>query len=148
MINLYNTESNTSFKCYIVDYENPKENWCLLKIRVEQDGKVFEAIDPAIETTELPNLLNWFRCLSERKLPEYARLTFTEPCIGFEFLNNKNGTVRISIVLSHELRPKLMNDEEDYKIIFDLDDKDFENILYGITNTIAKFPIRNKKYSF
>ena len=148
MINQYNAKSHTSFKCDIVDYENPKENWCLLKIRVEQDGKVFEAIDPAIETTELPNLLNWFRCLSERKLPEYARLTFTEPCIGFEFLNNKNGTVRISIVLSHELRPKLMNDEKDYEIIFDLDDKDFENILYGISNTIAKFPIRNKKYSF
>ena len=69
MINQYNAKSHTSFKCDIVDYENPKENWCLLKIRVEQDGKVFDAIDPAIETTELPNLLNWFRCLSERKLP-------------------------------------------------------------------------------
>ncbi len=99
MINLYNAKSHTLFKCYIVEYENAKEDWCLLKILHEVDNKLFEAFDPAIQTTDLPILFDWFKCLSEKRLPRYSYLTFIEPCIGF-------------------------------------------------ANTIAKFPIRNKKNSF
>lgn len=152
MIELTNIEHNVILKCDIVGYEfpdSPGDNWCLLRVEVRQGNKSFERIDPALETTELLDLCEWFRCLSESRLPRYSRLTFTEPCISFEFLACKDDQVRISVELSHELKPdfeleQFQSKHSEWTIVFELNSKDFEKTLTGIKEAINQYPMREK----
>ncbi len=93
MIELNNIENNVRLKCDIVGYEFPdnlEDNWCILRVEVKQENQTFVRVDPALETTELVELYEWFESISKNRLPQYAQLTFTEPCISIEFLACKN----------------------------------------------------------
>ncbi|MET1255630.1 hypothetical protein [Aliikangiella maris] len=150
MIKLKNIEGKVSLSIEVVGYQFPeseKDDWCLLKVQVEQDNDSIELIDPAIETTELAQLLLWVSSLSEGRLPRYAHLTFIEPCISFNFLSFKDDIVRISITLSHELKPNFPliqfgNESSEWCIVFELNENQFTNIRNGIKSTLERYPIR------
>jgi hypothetical protein len=152
MFKLNNVENKVELELSIKGYqfpENPKDDWCFVKVFVKQGTDTFEALDPALETTELLSILEWFRCLSERKLPRYARLCFTEPCLEFEFLACTESSVRISVHLNHELRPNfdlkqfgLPNSE--WIIIFDLGEGQFNKIISGVEKALLRCPVRNQ----
>jgi len=150
MIELENIENHVKLKCEVVGYQLPdnlEDNWCLLKLEIKQGDKFFEIIDPALETTELVELCEWFKSLSKNRLPRYAKLDFTEPCISFEFLACKNECVRISVELSHEFEPtfkleQFQSKQSDWVIVFELNDKDFEKTIGGIEAAISHFPTR------
>jgi hypothetical protein len=153
MIELGNVENHVSFRCEVVGYEFPdslEDNWCLLKVTVKQDARCFEAIDPALETYDLIAIQNWFKSLSEGKLPRYAHLAFTEPCISFEFLACKDSRVRLGINLHNELTPdfklKQFNARHsNWAIVFELDNDDFKKTLDGIRTAIDTYPVRGNK---
>ena len=150
MLELKNVEGNVKFNCEVIGYQFPaskKDDWCLLKVAIEQAGDHCELIDPAIETTELEQLYNWFSCLAEKTLPRYAHLTFTEPCISFEFLAYRNGLVRMAVHLGHELTPnfklkQFRSEVSEWVIIFELAEIQFKDILEGIQATLSKYPVR------
>lgn len=152
MIELENIENHVKLKCEVVGYQFPnnhKDNWCLLKVDIKQGDKSFEKIDPALETTELVELREWFKSLSKKRLPRFAKLTFTEPGISFEFLACINEQVRISIKLSHEIKPNFMleqfrSEHSDWIIVFELNDKDFDKTICGIEAAIKHFPTREE----
>ena len=152
MFELNNIENKVSINCSVAGYQfpdNPKDDWCLLKVLVQHNGAVFEKIDPALETQELVRMYQWFECLSKNMLPRFACLSFTEPCIGFEFLAYNKGIVRISIGLGHELKPpfeleQLRSKSSEWNIVFELDESDFNRILTGIDTAIKKYPTRSK----
>ena len=152
MFELSNVENKLDFKCQIIGYQFPdskRDDWCLLKLKVKQGEHYFEQTDPAIETTELERLYDWFKCLSERRLPRFARLSFTEPCISFEFLACTDDSIRISINLSHELKPEFELNQfgfcnNDWKIVFNLDEENISKILENIRQTLELFPVRGK----
>jgi hypothetical protein len=152
MIELINIENKIKLGCEIVGYEfldRIEDNWLLLKVKVEQEGMIFEKIDATLTTTELIDLYEWFKCLAENRLPQYAHLTFTEPCISFNFLSYQNNRVRISIELSHELKPDFEIDQFktksiDWNIVFDLDSNVLEKTIVRIGATMNRFPIRGK----
>ncbi len=152
MFALKNIENHVRLKCEVVGYQfpdSPKDDWCLLKVEIKQGNQIFEKIDPALEATELVELCEWFQCLSENRLPKYAQLTFTEPCISFEFLSCKNEQVRISVALSHELKPdfeleQFQSTHSDWVIVFELNSKDFEKTIYGIGAATNQYPSREK----
>lgn len=150
MIEFINVDKNVKVKCDIVGYQFPdnfKDNWCLLRVEIKQGDQVFEKVDPALEANELIELCEWFKCLSNNRLPRYAKLTFAEPCLSFEFLACSNNHVRISVELSHELKPEFELEQFNTKhsewiIVCELDSKDFEKVIKCIEATIDLYPIR------
>lgn len=152
MIELKNIEDQIAFKCGVKGYQFPeiqKDDWCLLVIEVRQSNQVFTKTDPAIDAKELLAIYEWFKCLSEKKLPRYAELTFTEPCISFQFLAYRNEKVRIAIRLSHELEPdfeilQFRSESSNWTIVFELDGSNFSEILSGLESAIILFPARGE----
>lgn len=151
MIDLKNINGDVEIRLDIVGYQfpdDPKDNWLFLALTVNQNGRILQLIDPAIETTDLVTIYEWFTDLSQRRLPKFSRLDFIEPCICFEFLGCKKDTVRIAIEFSHELRPNFMitqlgNQDYEWEIIFELTDIDFRNSIFKIIETMEKYPIRD-----
>lgn len=152
MIELSDVENNVRLRCEIVGYQfpdSPQDDWCLMKVEVEQGDDAFESIDPALEACELVGIYEWFKCLAENRLPRYAHLTFTEPCIGFEFLAYKDDRVRFSVELGHELKPnfdlnQFRPEKRDWVIVFELNRTDINGLLDGIGDAIKQYPIRDK----
>lgn len=150
MFELKNVERKIVVSLDVVGYQFPKDNkdnWCLLKVIIEQENKRCELVDPAIETTELVKLLHWFTDLSEGRLPSYAHLTFIEPCISFQFLAFKDGVVRIAIRISHELKPdfeinQFGRSSADWSVICEINQAVFNTVLSGIKATLESFPVR------
>jgi hypothetical protein len=150
MFKLKNIEGKIDLTLEVVGYQFPdsdEDDWCNLKVTVEQEKERCELVDPALETTELVQLLLWFSSLSECRLPRYAHLTFTELCISFEFLAFKDDVVRIAIHLSHELKPEILmkqlgSKSEDWCVIFELGSENFSNIRNGMKSALERCPIR------
>lgn len=108
MFIFHNPHNNLFFQCSIVSYQFPdlsNDNWCLFEVKIEQDNNRFVKIDPAIETTDIVRLADWFQSLADYKLPKSAALYFTEPCITFHYYSYSNSGIRIGIELCHELKP-------------------------------------------
>lgn len=152
MFKLSNVENKVALELAIEGYQfpdSPKDDWCLVKVIVKQGEDTFEAVDPALETTELLRVIEWFRCISRRKLPRYARLSFTEPCLEFKFLACTDDAVRISIHLSHELKPNFKLKQlglslSKWNVVFELGENEFNEIISGIEAALQRFPVRNQ----
>ncbi|WP_444901475.1 hypothetical protein ACJJIG_18585 [Microbulbifer sp. SSSA007] len=152
MFKLSNVENRVDLELSIEGYQfpdSPTDDWCFVRILVKQDDDTYEVIDPALEATELHCILKWFRCLSERKLPRYAQLTFTEPCLEFKFLACTDSSVRVSICLSHELKPSFDLKQfglsaSDWSVVFELGDSEFNRIISDIEKTLLRYPIRDQ----
>ncbi|TSJ92154.1 hypothetical protein FPQ14_02585 [Gilliamella apicola] len=149
MIELTDITNTINLQFAVVGYEFPdsKDNWCLLKVIVQQNNNRFEKTDPALEIADLHTLYNWFDDLSKSQLPSHAELWFTEPCLSFAFIANKNQKVTISIKLSGELKPDFCFDEpyelhNDWTIVFELTKPNLKAILENIKQWIVKFPHR------
>jgi len=152
VLSFQNTDHQIKLSISVEGYEFPdsmEDDWCQIKISVNQDGRQYESVDPALEAGELGNIYNWFECLSNANLPEFANLTFTEPCLGFQFLSYKNGVIRIAVELDHELKPKFKlrqfaSKQTDWRIVFELEIHDFGTLLNELRKTINEFPVRSK----
>ena len=151
MIEVRNVENDILFKCSIAGYQFPSkdDDWLLLEVQLIQGVNRFSNIDAAINAHELVSAYEWFLCLSQNRLPRYAHLEFIEPCLSFQFLAAKDGKVRISIKLSHELKPdfpiyQFGRSSDRWNVIFDLGPMDFDAIIKGIRSSIEHFPIRIK----
>jgi hypothetical protein len=107
MLDALDVDSRIHLICRVVGYQFPDDqddNWCLVRVEVDRDGKTFEKVDPALETPDLIVIQDWFRALANDQLPRYAHLTFTEPCLSFEFIAKTDAGIRLAVQLSHELR--------------------------------------------
>lgn len=152
MFELVNVENKVWISIEVLGYqfpESPEDNWCFLNVKVTQGNEQFEKTDPAVETTELVEMYEWFKCLSKRVLPKCSHLTFIEPCISLEFLSCSKSTVRIAIILDHELKPgfdieQFGSKNSNWDIVFELSGSHFKNILQGIETQILKYPNREK----
>jgi hypothetical protein len=150
MLELKNIEGKIDLSLEIIGYQFPdskSDDWCLLKATIIQGSDECELIDPAIETSELVHLLRWFSSLAEGRLPRYAHLTFTEPCIGFKFLSFKDGVVRIAINLGHELKPPFEIDQfraknNEWSIVAELKSNELTAIRNGIKHSLEVYPVR------
>lgn len=151
MIEITNTEQNVRLKMQIVGYESPDdptEDWLMVAVDVDHQGRHFAQVDPALEVPDLERLERWFISLAKRQLPRWSHITFTEPCVAFAFLAFHEPTVRISIMLDYELRPPFMLNQfgsrtRRWGIICDLTDSDFANIISGIQKARDRYPSRH-----
>jgi hypothetical protein len=151
MIELINVDGLVSIGIEITGYQfpdDPRDDWCLVKISAKQGDKSFERIEPALEASELVRLHLWLKALSEYRLPRFANLCFTEPCISFQFLAYVDDQVRFSISLSDELRPIFPLEQlgvisEDWTVVFDFAEGDFSKALSGVSEAMNRLPIRS-----
>ena len=88
MFDAVNLDDGVHLAFGVIGYEFPDmaDDWCLVRVAVWQGAEAFEAVDPALEATELAAIRDWFRALAADRLPRYATLSFTENCLAFEFL--------------------------------------------------------------
>jgi hypothetical protein len=149
MIELTDITKTVNLQFDIIGYEFPdsKDDWCLLKVIVQQSGNRFEKTDPALEIADLHTLYNWFNDLSKSKLPSDAKLWFTESCFSLAFISYKNQIVTISITLSCELEPDFCLDahyelQDNWTIVFELSKDNLATILKHLKQWIVKFPYR------
>jgi hypothetical protein len=155
MIELINVENRVRLELAIEEYQFPDvldDNWYMVRCFVKHEEHSFEVYDPALETSDVQSMLAWFRCLANRQLPSFAKLSFTEPCLEFEFLSCRNNLVRIAINLNHELKPNFsLNQFEfsrsDWCVVFELNAREFEKIISGMESAIARYPARNVSVS-
>jgi len=152
MFKLINVENNIELEMVVAGYQFPNsidDNWCNIKIFIKQADAIFKIVDPALKTTELKIIHEWFKCLAERRLPNYAQLCFIEPCLEFEFLACTNDTVRISINLDHEMKPDFVMTQFgistlEWSMVFELSKQNIDKITSGIEDALKSYPVRGK----
>lgn len=157
MLKFISNRDNIHFECEIVGYQFPEiaDEWCLLRIKVIYSDQVFEKIDPALETMDLPKLHHWFSALANNTLPYSSHVWFTEPCINFSFNGYRDGLVYISIELAYELEPNFKIDShsgydtqdeesqyEPFIISFALAPDDFKATLEYLDQVMEQYPKR------
>ncbi|MEM7346787.1 MAG: hypothetical protein AAF485_21295 [Chloroflexota bacterium] len=145
MLNLKNADKTVEFYLTIEDppSNNPGSRWCLVKVIVIQGEQKFQQIYPALQHLELVEILEWFRRLSKHKLPRFGRLSFTYPCLEFEFLACDDEIIRISIGLRREMRPsfdlrQLNWTFDEWDIVFELGSVEFKTIIGNIQTELTK----------
>lgn len=109
----------------------------------------FEKLDPALEAGELVSIRDWFRSLADDRLPRWAHLTFTEPCLGFEFLARDAAGVRFAVDLRAELRPQfrlrqLSAATEQWVVVFHFDAERLALVADAVDGLVAEFPVRSR----
>src|SRR3990167_2672445 len=140
MIELINVDNKVQLELTVEGYQFPdssEDNWCMVRCFVKHGEHSFEVYDPALETRDVQSIHDWFLCLAELQLPRYAKLSFTEPCLEFEFLACRNDSVRIAINLSRKLKPNFSLNQfglsrSDWRVVFELNANEFEKAISGI----------------
>ncbi|MDA1904561.1 PadR family transcriptional regulator [Bacillus cereus] len=112
-------------------------NWLIIKVKLSEGNKVFETMDPFLQTSELQNMKEWFQTLPN---PTYTRLDFIEPNLSFEFIGEKEETFQIIVRLSIELNPSWC--KEEYEFCITITQEDRKNIIRFIEEQQIKFPKR------
>lgn len=150
MFDAANIEGRVHLRCEVVGYQLPAtldDDWCVVRVSVRQGQALFERVDAALEASELVEIRDWFRALAVDRLPRYAHLSFTEPCLGFEFLARDDAGVRFAVHLGHELRPpfaleQLGGVDDEWIVVFHLSAPRLTAVADAVEAAIARFPTR------
>jgi len=118
-------------------------NWLNIYLKVDSKVGKWQTIDPSLTTWEVQEIIDWFDQLSTDKEPEYRLMTFTEPNLSFELLNeptDNNKLIRIKFDL--ECRPKSAIDDKEYFVDISADRDELITIKKGLNDELNKYPER------
>ena len=146
-----NIDGSTRLRLRIEGYEFPEircghdANWCLLHINVTHGSNTFDRTDPALQTTDLIQVIIWVDSLMKYEQLEYTQLCFLEPGISFEHIGWDNGNALIEIELDFELKPNFPLHQldcvrDDRSIVFALSKAELERIIDSLDLTLIQFP--------
>lgn len=154
MIKLKNVEGLVELELSVLGYDYPEMNddWYKVKATVFQGKRKFEKEFSALNASQLESLLDWFKCISQFKLPTSSRLSFSEPCIEFEYKSYQSykfGSVSFSVVLDYEMRPPFKLNQfgrlsKTWEISFEVNLLDLRKIVSNIDNVLIQFPVRGR----
>ncbi|PEC22245.1 WapI family immunity protein [Bacillus cereus] len=141
-MNFQNEKISLHLEFVKYEFENANNacdrNWLMVKAKLSEENKVFETMDPFLQTSDLQYMIKWFQSLPN---PTYNELDFIEPNLAFEFMGEKEGEFHIVIRLSLELNPSWCKEEE-YEFSIRITQDDRENIIRSIEEQQRKFPKR------
>lgn len=141
-MNFKNEKISLHLEVVNYQYKDAKDecdrNWLRVKAKLSEENKVFETMDPFLQTYDLQYMIKWFESLPN---PTYNELDFIEPNLAFEFMGGKAGEFNIVIRLSLELNPTWYKEEE-YGFSIGITQEDRENIIRSIEEQQRKFPKR------
>ncbi|TXK17854.1 hypothetical protein FVR03_24175 [Pontibacter qinzhouensis] len=118
-------------------------NWLNIYLKVDSKVGKWQTIDPSLTTWEVQEIIDWFDQLSADKEPEFRLMTFTEPNLSFELLNEpieNNKLIRIKFDL--ECRPKSATDDKEYFVDISADRDELIAIKKGLKDELNKYPER------
>lgn len=118
-------------------------NWLNIYLKVDSKVGKWQTIDPSLTTWEVQEIIDWFDQLSADKDPEFRLMTFTEPNLSFELLNeptDNNKLIRIKFDL--ECRPKSATDDKEYFVDVSADRDELITIKKGLKDELNKYPER------
>lgn len=150
MIKFHNRDNNLKYSLMIEGYQYPEletgwdGNWLLIYSKVEYQNVNFERSDPCLVTSEVENIINWFRCISSGSVPEHTNLSFTEPNLEFQLYRKRNNLVQYGIKLDLELKPnfKIDDSKNEFVMIFEHSFEELRKIALSFEKQLAKFPKR------
>ncbi|MGW6191206.1 WapI family immunity protein [Bacillus cereus] len=141
-MNFKNEKISLHLEVVNYQYKDAKDecdrNWLRVKAKLSEESKVFETMDPFLQTSDLQYMIKWFQALPN---PTYNELAFMEPNLEFEFMGEKEGEFHLVIRLSQELNPSWCKEEE-YEFSIGITQDDRENIIRSIEEQQRKFPKR------
>jgi hypothetical protein len=118
-------------------------NWLNIYLKVDSKVGKWQTIDPSLTTWEVQEIIDWFDKLSADKEPELRLMTFTEPNLSFELLNepsDNNKLIRIKFDL--ECRPKSATGDKEYFVDISADRDELNTIKKGLKDELNKYPER------
>ncbi|MBT2557491.1 hypothetical protein J7E24_06815 [Hymenobacter sp. ISL-91] len=134
----------------ITNYQFPENldgdwdgNWLNIYLKVDSKIGKWQTVDPSLTTCEMQEIIDWLDKLSRNNEPEYRLMSFTEPNLTFELLNNptdKEKLIRLKFDL--ESRPKSATDDKEYYVDILADDEGLKEIIKGLQNELEKYPER------
>lgn len=93
-MNFKNEKISLHLEVVKYQYKDTKDecdrNWLMVKAKLLEESKVFETMDPFLQTSDLQYMIKWFQALPN---PTYNELAFMEPNLEFEFMGEKEGGV-------------------------------------------------------
>lgn len=146
----FNCIDNQSVEFRITNYQYPdttdKEwdgNWLNIYLNVKSKLGNWQTIDPSLTTWEVQRIIEWFKELSESRIPESNILEFTEPNLSFSLLENSNVKYkRIRIIFDLESRPKSAIEGNEYFVDFIADETELKRLFNELSSELKKFPTR------
>jgi hypothetical protein len=152
---IFNGIENQTIELKITNYEYPDinvgdwdGNWLTIYLNVKSKVGHWQTIDASLTTWEVQELINWFDTLSKNSRPEYPEMSFTEPNLSFELLNDFNAdkkTVRIKF--NHESRPQSATDDKEYFVDIFADNIELKRISTDLRNELNKYPERKPAHN-
>lgn len=77
-------------------------NWLRVTAKLSEENKVFETMDPFLQTYDLQYMIKWFESLPN---PTYNELDFIEPNLAFEFMGEKQASLTLLFAYRWNLTP-------------------------------------------
>jgi len=140
---------NQRVEIKITSYQFPKtskyeedRNWLNVFLKVESNQGNWETIDPALTTSDLIEIKNWFEQILKNGKPKENNLDFIEPNLSFEFLDNLEQQNLIRVIFDLEFRPVNYKEVIDYYVDFEATQKNIEKLITEIDSQIVNYPIR------
>lgn len=141
---------NQTVEFGITNYQFPDNNygdwdgnWLNIYLKVDSNLGKWQTIDPSLTTWEVQGIIDWFDDLSKNNEPEYRLMTFTEPNLTFELLNeptDKKKLIRINFDL--EFKPKSAKDDKEYYVDLLTENEELNKLRDGLKNELNKYPER------
>ncbi len=134
----------------ITNYQFPENqdgdwdvNWLSIYLKIDSIVGKWQTIDPSLTTWEVQEVIDWFDKLSKDKEPEFRLMTFTEPNLSFELLNEPTDSTKlIRIKFDLESRSKSATDDKDYFVDISADKDELNTITKGLKDELSKYPER------
>lgn len=147
---IFSSNDNQTVEIKITNYQFPENqdgdwdgNWLNIYLKVDSKMGKWQATDSSLTTWEVQEIIDWFDQLSNDKEPEYRLLTFTEPNLSFELLNNPaDKTKLIKIKFDLECRPKSATDDKEYFVKISTDNHGLNIISKELKDELNCYPER------
>ena len=118
-------------------------NWLNIFLKVDSKAGKWQTTDPSLTTWEVQEIIDWLGKLSKDCEPEYRLMTFTEPNLSFELLNEpteKQKLIRLRFEL--ESKPKSAKDGKYYYVDLLADNDELQSYMKGLKDELSVYPER------
>jgi hypothetical protein len=146
----FNGIDNQIVELRITNYQYPgnnegdwDSNWLNIYLNVISNNGNWQTVDASLTTWEVQVLINWFIKLSNDEKPEYLDLSFTEPNLSFELLDNLNKSLKkFRIKFNLESGPKSAKDDNEYFVDCIADSNELKRLAIELETELVKYPER------
>ena len=139
---------NQSVEIRVTNYQFPKtldcqydSNWLLIYLNVKSKCGNWKTTDPSLLVSNVKRIIGWFNKLSVNEENE-TNLSFLEPNLEFDLIKITTDLKTVRIIFNLESRPQNADDEKDYFVDCEMDNRALKQVAEELTKEIEPFPER------